>query len=145
MSRVKGPPTENLRRFNNRLADLPRVLAVEAARRAAPIISRYARASFDSGKTAYDSPRPLGSHGNMLSLVQSGATRAALQFTSDGGSKIRAVLGTRYAKFLIGKFKILPIGNAAMPMRWRLALNTLVAEIIGRAVGVEPAQLRRAA
>jgi hypothetical protein len=145
MSRVKGPPTENLRRFNKRLTELPRTVAVEAARRAAPVISRYARASFDSGRTVYDSLRPLGSHGNALSLVKTGKARASLLFTSDGGSKIRAVLSAPYVKYLIGKFKILPIGNAAMPMRWRLALATLVAEIIGRAVGVEPAQLRRAA
>ena len=145
MSRVKGPPTNNLRRINKRLREIPRVSAIEIARRAAPMISRYALASFNAGLNVYDAPRKLGHRGNALSLVDTGAARSSLLFTSDGGTKIRAVLAKPWVKYIIGKYKILPIGNAAMPMRWQLALNTLVAEVLGRALGVEPAQLRRAA
>ena len=146
MSRMKGPPVQNLRNFTKRLQQVPRVAAIEMAKRAAPIISGYAQATFDAGQDVYGAARRLGVHGNALSLKKKNdAARASLLFTSDGGTKIRAVLARAYVKFLIGKYKILPIGNAALPMRWQLALNTLAAEVLARIIGVEPGSLRRAA
>lgn len=145
MSRVKGPPTQNLRNFNKKLWAVPRVAAIEVARRAAPAISRLALRSFDAGLDVYDATRRLGRHGNTLSLVRTGDARGSLVFTSDGGTRIRAVLSRPYVRFLIGKYKILPIGNAALPPRWQLTINTIFAEVLGRAFGVEPSSLRRAA
>ncbi len=146
MSRVKGPPTNNLRLFNKRLQTVPRVAAIEMAKRAAPIISRMAQRSFDAGLDVYDSPRRLGRHGNALRLrKKNDAARASLVFTSDGGTKIRAVLARPYVKYLIGKYKILPIGNAALPPRWQFALNTLFSEVLARIFGGNAAEYRRAA
>ena len=145
MSRVKGPPTNNLRQYNKRLQTFPRVAAIDMAKRAVPIISRMAQGSFDAGLDVYDAARRLGVHGNALSLVDTGKARASLLFTSDGGTKIRAVLAARWVKYIIGKYKILPIGNAALPAKWQLALNTLAAEVLAAIFGGTAKDYRRAA
>lgn len=145
MSRVKGPPTQKLRNFSKKLRAVPRVAAIDVARRAAPAISRLAPRSFNAGLDVYDAPRRLGRRGNALSLVRTGDARGSLQFASDGGARIRAVLSRPYVRYLIRKYKILPIGNAAMPVRWQLTINTIFAEVLGRALGIEPTALRRVA
>lgn len=58
--------------------------------------------------------------GRELRLVRTGATRAALRFVAVG-TVIRCVLGPRYARYLVGKYRILPSGQQAVPFRWRRA------------------------
>lgn len=130
--------TRNLRLLNRQLAAMPKVLAQKVAAQAAGEITALAQASYDGGRTVYGDPRPAGVKGNALSLVESGFTRGALRFVSDGGTKIRASLGRRYAKYLIGKYVILPIGNAALPFAWLSRLRTITQQ-------QGAAQLRRAA
>ena len=61
-----------------------------------------------------------------LTLVQTGDTRRTMKFKANG-RLVRCELGPRYAKYLIGKYKILPIGDrTAMPAAWTRALNELV-------------------
>ena len=133
MSRVRGPSTggRNLRGLNRRLLDIDqdkgRRVAIRVAMRAATEITRLAGAAFDAGLNVYLDRRRLGVQGNTLSLVKrDGAARASLVFTNDGGTRIRAALAARYVKYLIGKYKILPIGNAAMPDHWLAALAEIV-------------------
>lgn len=103
------------------------VIAQRVAARAAGAITSLAQASFASGETVYGDARPEGKRG-ALTLVRSGFTRDSLRFASDGGTKIRAVLGQPYVKYLIGKYVILPIGNAALPFAWSSRLRVLVRE-----------------
>lgn len=130
MSRVRGP-VGNLRNLNKALRALPRRAAIEIARVAAPEITGLMRASFDAGQTVFGDARPLGSHGNVLSLVKTGDARRSLLFTSDGGTKIRASLPMKYAKYLIGKYRIMPNGNQAMPLRWRSAIADITRRVLG--------------
>ncbi|HEU4431453.1 MAG TPA: hypothetical protein VFT98_22020 [Myxococcota bacterium] len=130
---LKGD-TRNLRRLNKSLAQLPTVLGQQVARKAAAEITGLAQASFAAGQTVYGDERPTGKAGNALSLVETGFTRDNLRFVSDGGTKIRASLGRRYVKYLIGKYVILPIGNAALPFAWSSRLRALVHETIARAL-----------
>lgn len=71
-----------------------------------------------------------------LDLYETGKTRETLKFVVDG-TIVRCRLGPRYAKYLIGKYKILPIGDrTAMPTAWRFALGELV-----RTMTTNPARL----
>jgi hypothetical protein len=85
-----------------------------------------ARSDFDTGRTVYDAPRPRGVDGGELSLVRTGTTRRELRFRQLG-TQIRCVLPTRYAKYLIGKYSVLP--NGPLPAGWAAKLGDLVREV----------------
>ncbi len=131
MSRVTGNISK-LSQLAASLRQLPRVLAIDVAAKVAPSITALARASFDGGRTAYGDARPAGVHGNALTLVKSGDTAATLNFVAIG-TKVRAVLGTRYAKFLIGKYGILPSG--ALPFAWADDIDATARAEIAKALG----------
>jgi len=97
------------------------VASIKIAKRIAAELTAKAGSDYDAGLTAYGDPRPLGVHGNALSLWATGDTRRDLAFKSDGGTKVRAVLGTPYAKYLIGKYQILP--NRTLPVNWQKLLE----------------------
>jgi len=101
---------------------LPLYLAHVVARESAPKITVDAGAAYDGGRTVYGDARPLSKAGEPLSLVQSTATRKTVRFVADGRI-IRCALGTPYAKYLIGKYKILPVGNGPMPVAWKRKLQ----------------------
>lgn len=116
-----------LRQLRNGLEALPAQLAVAVAADVAPALTRAARASYDAGEDVYGNPRPTsvakGKEGNLLTLVESGATRDGLRFVADG-TRVRVPLPTRWAKYLIGKFRILPIGDRSeIPFRWRVLIR----------------------
>jgi hypothetical protein len=80
--------------------------------------------AFTSGRNVYGDARPTGADGHALSLVKSGKTRRTIEFVANG-TIVRCVLGTRYARYLIGRFGILP--NGTLPAQWSAALQPLVA------------------
>ena len=104
---------KHLRAF---LRKQPTTVADEAARTSAPPVTTDLRANFHGGRTAYGDARPLGVDGEPLSLVKEGEVRDQLGFVALG-HQMRAKLGPRYAKYLIGKYDILP--NGAMPRGWK--------------------------
>lgn len=110
----KGNPA-TLKAFAKKIRQLPKVLAIDVATRVAPSISGLARSAYTGGQTVYGDARPTGVHGNFLTLVQSGATLAAMRFVSVG-TRVRARLGTKYARYLIGDYRILPMGS--LPAKW---------------------------
>jgi hypothetical protein len=95
----------------------------------APALSGAAGAAYDSGRTAYNTPRPVGVNGNALALHRTGDTREAVRFVANG-TILRCVLGTPYARYLIGKYAILPASKAAIPAGWR----ALIAAVTDREV-----------
>lgn len=113
----------NLRALNKALKTVSETLAIKVAKRAAGTLTRALRTSYDGGLTAYDDPRPLGVHGNPLTLYKTGTIRRNMAFVSDGTSKLRVALTKEYARYLIGKYRILPIGNAALPFAWQALLR----------------------
>jgi hypothetical protein len=132
MARRRGKSsTQNLRLFNKELRGLGRDIAIEVAAFAARQLTFLARDSYGKGETCYGDPRPEGVNGP-LDLIESGLTFSHLQFVSDGGTKIRASLLGRYARFLIGKYRILPIGNAALPVKWNQAIRNAAQKRIAR-------------
>lgn len=115
-----------IRRLNRRLRELPISIAHDVAQRAAPVLTALAREAHEARRSVYGESRPIGiTTGEVLDLEVTGDTARALRFVANG-TVVRAVLPTRYAKYLIGKYGILP--NGAIPVSWEQALNDLVRE-----------------
>lgn len=106
----------NMKGLKARLRSLPRTVAAAVAAEAAPVITDRIRTPYHSGRTAYEDPRPLSVEGKPLDLNRTGETAARLRFVAIG-TTLRAKLGTPYAKYLIGRFDILP--NGALPKKWK--------------------------
>ena len=126
--RSKVPNGSNLRGVNKRLQTMAKTVAIKVAARSATRITSGLRGDYDSGRTAYGAPRPLGVDGNRLDLVQTGKTRSFLKFLHDGTTRLSAFLATRYARYLIGKYAVLPNGNAAMPEKWRAEIRQIASQ-----------------
>jgi|SRR4051812_42776361 hypothetical protein len=109
--------------LKKQLRALPTTVAAAVAKEAAPATTGLARAAFNSGKTVYEEPRPLGVDGEPLKLKRTGATERDLLFVSNG-TIVRCVLGQPYMKYLVGKYKILP--NGALPVGWSRTLDGIV-------------------
>lgn len=122
-----------LRDLRRRLTELPKVVAVNVAKAVAPKLTGTALADFAAGRTAYGEARPLGKKGNALTLVQSGATQALMRFVSVG-TLVRVALATRYAKYLVGKYKILP--GAKLPAAWSRDIGDTARAEITRGLAV---------
>jgi hypothetical protein len=112
-----------LRKLNAHLRTLPTSVAHEAAKRAAPMLTGMTREAFSSKRSVYGEARPTGKGGSVLSLRRKGDTERELRFVANG-TIVRCVLGPKYARFLIGKYGILP--NGAMPVAWSRRLKDLV-------------------
>jgi hypothetical protein len=125
------PNTKTLRKLAKSLRDKPVVAQQNIASRVAPVITAMAGSSYDGGQTVYGDARPTGVNGNALDLVVTGKTRSTVVFKAIG-TIVRAVLGTKYARYLIGKYRILPIGNAAMPFSWQSRIRTIANEELSK-------------
>ncbi len=97
------------------------------ASRAAPAMSELAGSAYDAGRTVYGPARPSGVDGQALTLERTGATRRAMNFIATGRD-IRTARLPRYAKYLIGRYDVLP--NGPLPLAWRERLQTIAAEVL---------------
>jgi hypothetical protein len=123
----------SLRTMRERIRGLPLSAAHAVAQQAAPLLTSLARGSFDSGKNVYGQARPAGVDGEPLTLVASGDTRDSIRFVANG-TIVRCVLGPRYAKYLVGKYGILPAGDRTeLPATWSRAIGQIVTDAIRRA------------
>lgn len=125
------PDTSKLSKLAASLRQQPVVLAQKIAAQVAPGVTAKAQQAYSAGQTVYGDARPTGAAGNALTLVQSGATQGSLRFVAIG-TRVRVALGTRYAKYLIGKYRILPSG--ALPVAWRDAIAALARTEIEKGV-----------
>lgn len=114
------------------LRALPVRVAERVAREGSGALTEAAGASFDAGRTAYDGARPLGVDGARLSLQRTGETRSTIKFIQIG-TIVRCVLGTKYARYLIGRYAILPSSTGALPEGWRQRLDALTRRAITEA------------
>lgn len=126
MSGVRSMRTgiDSINRLKSSIKSMPLKLRTGVAKDAAGYLDIEVRAEFNAGKTVFDEPRPLGVDGEKLSLVFSGKTKSALGFDVTG-TLIRAVLGQRYAKFLVGRYRILP---QKLPPAWAAHITRIVEE-----------------
>lgn len=124
MGALKGN-LASLKALKQTIRTRPVTIAADVARRAAPAMTGLATDAFASDRTVYGEARPESTHGGSLSLVKSGATRDALRFVSIG-TIVRCVLPTKWARYLIGKYGILP--NGALPVAWSRKLDQVLSE-----------------
>jgi hypothetical protein len=141
--------SRNLRKINGGLIDFSRASSIawaaKLAEEVAGVLTEQARSSYTSGVSVYGDARthhPGGRKGprkarqyhgrnpsgkrkgaTALTLIESGRVLGSLYFTSDGGTQVRARLSTKYSRYLIGKYGVLPCGNAAMPSAWQQAVR----------------------
>lgn len=125
MSGLRGDPSR-LTAFAAKLKRLSVVAAQKIASKAAPALTAAAREAYTGGVTVYGGARPGG-----VSLMRTGATLGALAFVAIG-RRVRVQLGTRYAKYLIGKYAILPSGS--LPAAWLDDLRGCVNDVMTQEV-----------
>lgn len=125
MSGLKGN-VNDLRKLQKRLQAFPLSVSHEVAQRSSSPLTALAQRAYESGQTVYGEARPRGVDGQTLDLKRTGLTAATLRFTTVG-TIVRCVLGTRYAKYLIGKYRILPMGR--MPADWSAKLEQITREV----------------
>lgn len=116
----------SIKALKSRIATMPTTVAHDVAQRAAPAMTALTTEAFASGKSVYGDARPEGADGHALTLRKSGATERSLKFVANG-TVVRCVLGPKYAKYLIGKYSVLP--NGSLPAAWSARLRDLVASV----------------
>jgi hypothetical protein len=119
VSSLKGDP-RRLGELAQMFRALPGKLAEDVARRGAPKLTEDLQGNFDSGASAYGKPF-AGKDGKALTLKKTGKTEEALRFTYEG-TVMRTPALPKYARYLIGKYGILPSGRQALPPAWRALL-----------------------
>lgn len=117
---------QSIRSVKKRLLLATVTIAHDVAKNSAPILTNNTRAAFKSGKTVYGAPRPPSVSGQPLTLRKTGLTEASLAFVATG-TILRARLGAKYARYLIGKYDVLP--NGPLPESWRRDLSQVVSEV----------------
>jgi hypothetical protein len=128
MSGLRGNP-QRLAELARKLKAIPVRVAQDVAARVAPTITGKAQAAFAAGQTVYGDARPTGVRGNVLDLFETGATASRLKFVAVG-TVVRCVLPTRHAKYLIGKYRILPMGR--LPVSWSQAIGETTRDEIAK-------------
>jgi hypothetical protein len=128
MSGLVGNP-RTLKRLTASLRDLPTRVASRIAERSAPLVTGSLQSSFNAGTDPYGQPWAPGADGKPVDLVETGKLRSTLSFYPIG-RRIIAKLGTRYAKYQVGRRKVFPPGGRPLPVAWSAALaETANAEI----------------
>lgn len=122
MSALRGD-LSSIKRLKARIRTLPTTLAAAVASDAAPAMSQLTQDAFGSNRSVYGEPRPAGADGKPLDLERTGDTKRTLRFRTTG-TIVSCVLGTDYARYLIGKYGILP--NGALPVAWSRRLERIL-------------------
>lgn len=112
----------SIARLKTAIKELPLKIRAAVARDAKDILNARMRENFAAGQTVYDVARPLSVSGKALSIVKSGKTLSQLYFVAIG-TILRVQLPTKYAKYLVGKYQIMPM---SLPVAWRGELEKLV-------------------
>ena len=120
-----------LRGIERTLRELPRVVGAKVAAAAAQTITDLARRTFDAGENAFGDTWQPGAHGQKVTLRKSGAL-ARFSYVATG-TRLRAALGPRWARYQVGKRPILP--RSSLPVAYRQALRAKTNEVIAREIG----------
>lgn len=132
MSSLVGDP-RTIKAFGQSLKRLPMQVQNRIASRAAPILSAAAQGSFSAKTDPYGLPWVPGVDGNPVDLEETGRLRSGLRFIAVGRN-LRAALTAPYAKYQIGKRRVLPPGGRALPPAWGQALANIANDEIAKAL-----------
>ncbi len=115
----------SLNQFAAKLRELPRVLAIEVAAKAAPIITELGKETFNASEDAYGNAWAPGAEGQKVDLKETGSLYKNIRYVAVG-TKVRSALGVPYAKYQVGKRPVYPRGE--LPVAYASKLEALVAE-----------------
>lgn len=125
MARVRriGSSRGSLRDLKARLRTLPQSTAYDVAQQVAPRLTSMAQDAYRAGRTVYGEPRPQSPTGRDVDLVRTGATLRMTRFRASGSVMVCS-LGTPYAKYLVGRYRILPVGDrTGVPIAWQRVIE----------------------
>ena len=132
MSGLRGDLSK-LRALEKSLRELPRVVGAKVAAASAATITTMARATFAAGENAYGDEWEPGADGERVTLRKSG--RLAQFAYVAIGTRLRAQLGPKYARYQVGKRPILPRNGARLPVAYVATLRAKAGEIIRAELG----------
>jgi hypothetical protein len=118
-----------LREFERGLRRLPVTLAQRLAAASAGAITSLARQTFAAGENAYGDPWAPGEHGEAVTLRRSGRLAGGVAYVAIG-TRLRAKLGPKYARYQIGKRPVFPRAGAHLPIAYIGTLRAKAGEII---------------
>ena len=116
-----------LRRIEQSIRHLPRVIGAKVATACAGKLTTLVRATFNAGQNAYGDPWSPSASGERLTLKQSGALAASLGFSA-AGTRLWARLGPKYSKYVVGPRPVLPTGK--LPRSWAETLRVATDAVI---------------
>jgi hypothetical protein len=120
---VKGSASA-IKALGKRIAAMPANATRSLPSAIASELSTLAQSAFDAGMTADGISRPTGARGP-VSLVQSGALRASIQFQASGQTVVCTL--APQAQYL-SRFGILPSGG--LPSAWSQAANAVTVQAL---------------
>lgn len=128
---------KSLAEFSADLRRLPRVVAQQVAKEAAPELTKLAAKTFEASEDPYGVPwKPSDVTGAAVTLRRTGNLFRFIKYVAIG-TKLRIALGTSYAKYQIGRRHVFPTQHGHLPEEYVRALKrTAVAvckrELFGR-------------
>ena len=123
----------SLQQFTQDLRRIPRVVAQQVAKKAAPEITALAKQTFASSETPYGVPWAPGSEGQKVTLRKSGELERRIHYVAIG-TKLRVALGVAYAKFHIGRRPVFPTQGGKLPLSYVAKLQQVAADVCRRAM-----------
>lgn len=124
----------SLAKLQANLRALPKRLAQEVARRAAPVLTSFAEQSFSGSEDPYGAPWAPGAEGQRITLRETGSLAKFIRYVAIG-TKLRVALGVPYAKYQIGKRPVFPRQGAPLPGQYSQAMKSLAADTIREQTG----------
>lgn len=122
-----------LRGLEKSVRELPRVVGQKVAAASANTITALARATFSAGENAFGDTWEPGADGRPVTLRKSGLLS---QFSYVAiGTRLRAQLGPKYARYQVGRRPILPRSGARLPIAYVGALRAKANEVIRASLG----------
>lgn len=125
---------KSLEQFAADLRRLPRVVAIRVAEEAAPALTALANETFAASETPYGANWKAGAKGQRVTLNQTGALKRFIRYAAVG-TKLRVVLGVRYAKYQIGKRPVFPRQTGALPPSYVQALQRAAVKVVREELG----------
>ena len=130
MSTIRG--LKSLRALSAALKRIGAQTSQRVAARVAPVLTALARAAFAQQQSPFGDAWDPGVDGAPVTLRATGKLLGTLRFAAVG-SRVRAVLAVPYARYHIGKRRILPAGG--IPDSWEKAIEEIFRDEVKRGLG----------
>jgi hypothetical protein len=128
VSGLKGDLSK-LRALERAIKKLPTKVSFKVAERSASVITDMARETFNAGQNAYGDVWKPGADGRTITLRKSGRLADDVRYMAVG-TRLRAVLGPKYAVYQIGRRPIFPRNGATLPFAYIEKLKSEAESVI---------------